>query len=189
MIDEPDNDDITSTDPMDQVQPGVAEALGMAIPDMENQPEEDILSQNMVVVEPHEIITVENSDLPDMTDIAVKGAEGEKQLEELIVRGLVAFKSAFDEVAKTEPKYRGRMLEVSGALYGQVLEAIKHKNELQLKKAKARMDQANFTLKKATPAPDASGNPRTVTNNNIILNGDREALRKFIESQMNSPQT
>lgn len=181
--------DITSDNPMDQVQPGVAEALGMAIPDMETQPEEDILTKNMVVIEPHEIVTVENSDLPDMTDIAVKGAEGEKQLEELIVRGLVAVKSAFEDVPTTEPKYRGRMLEVAGVLFGQTLEAIKHKNELQLKKTKSRMEQANFTLKKATPAPDATGNARTVTNNNIILNGDREALRRFIESQINTPET
>jgi len=151
----------------------VAEALGMAIPE-EDQPT-DILSQNLVVVEPHEIVSVDNPELPDLTDVEKTRVEALKQLEELIVRGMVAVKDAFADVPDTEPKYRGRMLEVVSGLFGQVGDLVKFKNELALKTKKSRMEEMNFSKKKSGGGAEG-GTAKSVTN---FFVGNREELLKM----------
>lgn len=118
----------------------IAEALDMELP--EEIPLED--SAPMVVVEPHELAVVDNPDLPDMTDLDIKSVEADKQLEILIQRGMGMFTDLYKELPDIEPKYRARHLEVTAQMMGTTLDAIRHKSEHQLKRKKARLEEANF---------------------------------------------
>ena len=87
-----------------RLNPNIAIALDMDLPD-EIAVEE---SAPMVIVEPHEIVTVPNEDLPDMTDLEVKVVQGEKQLEQIITKGMGMFTELYDELSGIDPKYRNR---------------------------------------------------------------------------------
>ena len=126
-----------------RLNPNIAKALDMELP--EESPVED--SAPIVVVEPHEIVTIANPELPDMTDIETKVVQGEKQLEMLITKGMGMFTELYDELAAIDPKYRNRHLEVTALVMGNTLDAIKHKTDLQLKRKKQRMEEANFGKK------------------------------------------
>lgn len=123
-----------------RLNPNIAKALDMELP--EEPPVED--SAPLVVVEPHEIITLENPNLPDMSDIETKTLEGEKQLELLIERGMGMFSELYEELPEIDPKYRNRHLEITALIMGNTLDAIKHKTEYQIKRKKARLEEAGF---------------------------------------------
>lgn len=167
----------------------VAEVLGMAIPDEDKQSEADMLSSELVLVAPHEIMEVPNQELPPLNDIATKMAEGERQLEELINHGLRAFKGAWAEVDQIDPKYRGRYLEVLGSLYGNVTAAITHKTDLQLKKADQRLKQAAFVKNKPSAAGAKPMEGAKNVTNNVILTGTREEILNMVSATMVDIQT
>ncbi len=123
-----------------RLNPNIAIALDMELPD--EAPIED--SAPMVVVEPHEIITVANSDLPDMSDIETRNVQGEKQLEQIISKGMGMFTELYDELKGVDPKYRNRHLETTALIMGHTLDAIKHKTGHQLKRKTQRMEEAGF---------------------------------------------
>lgn len=150
----------------------VAELLDMAVPETEPENENDVIGE-IVPVEPHEVISVVNPDLPNMSDIDYKLVEGEKQLEELIVRGMKAFKDSFEQVENIEPKFRGRFLEVVTTLYVATLEAVKHKNTLQIDKSNMRLKQAGFAKK--TARNDQSGGTT-----NVFFTGTIDELKKMV---------
>ena len=60
----------------------VAEALGMALPP------EDSISLVSNVIQPHEIVQVDNPELPTLVDLEQKIVEADRQREELILADL-----------------------------------------------------------------------------------------------------
>jgi hypothetical protein len=123
-----------------RLNPNIATALDMELP-----PEEPVeASAPLVIVEPHEIVTVANDDLPDMSDLEVKTIQGEKQLEQVISAGMGMFKELYEELGGIDPKYRNRHLETTALIMGHTLDAIKHKTGHQMKRKKQRMEEASF---------------------------------------------
>lgn len=123
-----------------RLNPNIAKALDMDLPD--EDPIEE--SAPVVVVEPHEIVLVANEDLPDMTDLEVKVVQGEKQLEQIITKGMGMFTELYDELPGIDPKYRNRHLETTALVMGHTLDAIKHKTGYQLKRKTQRLEEADF---------------------------------------------
>lgn len=150
-----------------RLNPNIAKALDMDLP--EEPPVED--SAPVISVEPHELITLDNPDLPDMADIETKALEGEKQLEVLIEKGTGMFCELYDELPEIDPKYRNRHLEITALIMGNTLDAIKHKTEFQLKRKKQRMEEAKF-------GAGDGGSGSTQINN---FYGSREDILKMIE--------
>lgn len=120
----------------------IAEALDMQIPE-DDQDE----IRALITVEPHELVPVDNDDLPSMTDIDKSILEGEKQLESLIQTGMDWVKEMRDTMVDVDPKYRNRHIEIASAIYTATLDAVRHKTEHNLKKKKSRMDEAKFSGK------------------------------------------
>lgn len=144
----------------------IAETLGMEVPE---EVQED---HSLVEVAPHEMpVPVENPNLPDMTDTDHRMAEGEAQLEKLIKAGMNTFTDLDEKRHEIEPKYLSRHIETSSQMFGMTLDAIKHKTELQIKKKKARLEEAEFT-------GPGDGGPNT--QNNIFV-GSREDLMNLLE--------
>lgn len=135
----------------------IAEALDMQLPEEED---DESSSSNMVVVEPHELALtkVDNPDLPDMSDIERRLIEGEKELDEVIQTGMNMVRDLFSEMSAIDPKYRNRHMEVVSMIYGNTINALKQKTDLQVAKKKQRMDEANFRL-------DKESGPKNVTAN------------------------
>lgn len=155
----------------------IAESLGMEIPEeneIANRVEE---IKALTAVAPHEVIVVDNPDLPSLTDIETKLAEGEKQLEEVIVNGLAQMKKMFDNAEEASPDKVARYLEVAQMMMAQTLTAITHKNKLQLEKKKARLQEHNY-------APDKkSGSGGGTVTNNLFVGSREEALEMLAKSQ------
>lgn len=137
-----------------------------AILGMDEVPEE-VTAKEVTVVEPHEIVKVDNTDLPDMHDIDRKQLQAEKQLEEVIEFSLGYQRQLFDQVENVEPKYRSRYVEVANGTMGLALDAIKTKIKTQENRRKQRLDEAEFQR----PNGGGSGD----TNNNFFF-GSREDL-------------
>lgn len=125
----------------DKINPNFADILDMDMP--EGEPTDDL----PIAVDAHEIQIVENPDLPDMTDIDSRLLEGEKQLEIVISAGINMTREMYEELAKVEPKYRNRHMEVTSLVMSNTLDAIKHKTETQLKKKEMRMKEKAYTGK------------------------------------------
>jgi hypothetical protein len=123
-----------------RLNPNIAKALDMEMP--EEEAIED--SAPLVTVEPHELVTVENENLPNLVDIEVKTLEGEKQLEQIIAKGMGMFSELYDELPGVDPKYRNRHLEVTALIMGHALDAVKMKMEYQIKRKKQRLEEAEF---------------------------------------------
>ena len=148
-----------------RLNPNIAKALDMELP--EEQPVEE--SAPLVCVEPHELITLDNPDLPDLSDIETKTLEGEKQLEMLIERGMGMFTELYEELPEIEPRYRARHLEITALIMGNTLDAIKHKTKYQIDRRKQRLDEAGF---------GKSGNTKIETAN---FYGSREEIMDLID--------
>jgi len=116
----------------------IADALDMTIPEVEEQ------SGDMVIVEPHELVKVDNDLLPPMDDIDMSMATAEKQLDVVIQDGMDSLKEQSKETISIEPKYRNRHLEVVSLTRRDVFDAIKQKMEFQLKKRKQRMVEQDY---------------------------------------------
>lgn len=156
-----------------KINPNFADVLDMDMP--EETPGEH---QPMITVDAHEITIVDNPDLPDMTDIDSRLLEGEKQLEIVISAGINMTKEMYEELAKVEPKYRNRHMEVTSLVMSNTLDAIKHKTELQMKKKEMRMKEKSFGGK------ENSGKGGGDTTNNFF--GTREDMLKFIRDAKKS---
>jgi len=123
-----------------RLNPNIATALDMELP-----PEAPVeTSAPLVTVAPHEIVTVVNDDLPDMSDLESKTIQGEKQLEQVISAGMGLFTELYEELPGIDPKYRNRHLETTALIMGHTLDAIKHKTGHQMKRKKQRMEEASF---------------------------------------------
>lgn len=145
------------------INPKIAEALDMEVP------EEEETNTALVVVEPHEVVTVDNPELPDMRDIDIRQLEGEKQLED-VIRSLLGYVEELREDYKTiDPKFRNRHIENTNTALSIVIDALKHKTDFQLKKKDMRMKEKGFK-------PNKAGGDTT---NNLFV-GDRETLLKMI---------
>lgn len=153
-----------------RLNPNIAKALDMELP--ENEPVED--SSPVIEVLPHEVVVVDNEELPEMSDIEHTMIEGQKQLEELIGKGMGMFSELYEELPEIEPKYRNRHLEITALIMGNTLDAIKHKTDLQIKRKDQRLKEASFR----TPGESNSGN---VTNNFF---GSREDLMELINGNV-----
>ena len=129
-----------------RLNPNIAKALDMDLPD--DAPVEG--SAPIMVVEPHEVVAVQNDDLPDMTDLEVKMVGGEKQLEQIITRGMGMFSELYNELPSIDPKYRNRHLETTALIMGHTLDAVKHKTGHQLKRKEQRMKEAEFGAKESS---------------------------------------
>lgn len=150
----------------------IAKALDMELPsDVKNYSSE---VRDLTRVAPHEIISLDNPDLPDMTDIDIRLAEGEKQLEEIIVHGLAMMNEMFEKAEDVEPSKKARYLEVAQMMMAQTLSATIHKTKLQLEKKKMRMVEAGW----APAGKDPGGN----TTNNVFV-GSREDMIKMLRQQ------
>ena len=144
----------------------IAETLGMEVPD---EPQED---HSLVEIAPHEMpVPVENPNLPDMKDTDHRMAEGEAQLEKLISSGMNTFTDLDEKRHDIDPKYLSRHIETSAQMFGLTLDAIKHKTELQIKKKKARLEEAEFK---------GVGESGSGTQNNFFV-GSREELMNLLE--------
>lgn len=144
----------------------IANALDMEIPDEESVEH----SAPLISIEPHEIIRVDNSELPDLTDIEYRLIEGEKQLDDFIGHGMGMFKELYKDSTDVSPDKRNRHLEVATMVMSTTLDAIKHKTDLQLKKKKQRMDEKAYN--------GGSTSPQTV---NANFFGSREDIMKMYE--------
>jgi len=140
----------------------MAAILGMDVPD------DEVLVQEIVPVEPHELIMVDNPDLPPMYDIDRKLLQAEKQLEEVIQFTLGYQKTLFSEVASVDPKYRSRYVEVANGTLGIALDAIKVKIKTQENHRKQRLEEAEF-ISPRTNKKAGEG----VTNNFFVGRVDR----------------
>lgn len=139
----------------------MADILGMDTPEDENSGGE------IVTVEPHEIVRVDNPDLPQLHDVDRKQLQAEKQLEEVINFSLGYQQNLFDEVSTVEPKYRSRYVEVANGTLGIALDAIKTKLKTQENRRKQRLEEAEFQK----PTNQNTGE----TTNNFFF-GSREEL-------------
>lgn len=149
----------------------IADALDMRLP--EGVDADDYNS--IVSVEPHELSKIDNPDLPDMTDTDMSIAEGEKQLEELISKGMTMINSLYEELPEIEPKFRNRHMEITSILYQGTLSAISTKLDTQMKKKKHRLEEANF--RKNGSSKDGSGASKTVNN----FFGSREEIIRMMD--------
>lgn len=150
----------------------IAEALDIELPEEDNPQSRE----PMVLVEPHELTVIDNPELPDMTDTERNILEGEKQLEMVIEKGMDMWDELHSDLPNLEPKLRNRHVENMTGLLGQVLDAIKHKTDLQMKKKDVRMKEADFTKKNRNNAEGGAGG----TTNNIFV-GSREELLKALK--------
>jgi len=116
----------------------IANALDMDIPEVEES------SGDIVIVEPHELVKVDNDQLPAMDDIDMSMATAEKQLDLVIQDGMDSLNEQSKETINIEPKYRNRHLEVVSLTRRDVFDAIKQKMEFQLKKRKQRMTEQEY---------------------------------------------
>lgn len=145
----------------------IAEALDMELP-----PEEEIKIVP-VRVEPHELpVPIGNPNLPSMIDIDVRLLEGEKQLEELIQRATIMLMDQYEQVIEIDPQYRNRHMEIASMFMSTIVDAVKHKTDLQLKKKEQRMKEAKFS----TEGSDTG--PKTF---NATFVGTREELRQMLK--------
>jgi len=154
----------------------IAESLGIALP-----PEEPNSLKLPVVVEPSEIVRVDNPALPDMTDIDKRMLEGEKQLETIITVSLDAVAEAQEIIPTVEPKLRGRFVEAANVSLGLALEAVRTKISTQKDKKEMRLKEAEFEGKKGKSSGPQAGN----TTNNIIFTGSQPEMLDYI---MNKPK-
>lgn len=153
----------------------IAESLGMEIPDDDTDDNLEEIKA-LTAVKPHEIVIVDNPDLPSLSDIEQKLAEGEKQLEEVIVNGLAQMKKMFDNAETASPDKVARYLEVAQMMMAQTLSAITHKNKLQLDKKKARLSEHSYK-----PDNKASGGGHTT--NNLFIGSREEAMEMLKKSR------
>jgi len=137
----------------------MASILGMDIPEE--------TATEIVEIQPHEIVTIDNDDLPSMKDIDRKQLQGEHELQRVIDFSLGYQENLFDDIGSIEPKYRSRNIEVANATLGIALEAIKVKLKTQDDKKKMRLKEAEFVA----PTKRGAGD----TNNNFYF-GSREDL-------------
>lgn len=145
----------------------IAESLDMELP-----PEEEIKTLP-VRVEPHELpVAIINPDLPSMVDIDVRLLEGEKQLEELIQRATDMLMDQYEKVTEIDPQFRNRHMEIASMFMSTIVDAVKHKTDLQLKKKEQRMKEAKFSTE------GIESGPRTI---NATFIGTREELRKMLD--------
>ena len=150
----------------------IAESLGMEIP-QDDEPDTDL-----IVVEPHEIVSVDNPELPPMHDIERRSIEGEKQLEMVINESFKLFKLLEEGMTAVEPKYRNRHIEVLATVLRNGLAAIKHKNDLQLEKKKMRLKEADFIRKRREA--QQGGITSTVIEQQNVFVGNREDVLKSL---------
>lgn len=154
----------------------IAESLGIALP------EENVNPLKLpVVVEPSEIVRVDNPSLPDMSDIDKRMLEGEKQLETIITVSLDAVAEAQEIIPQMEPKLRGRFVEAANVSLGLALEAVRTKIATQKDKKEMRLKEAEFEGKKGKGGSGPTGN----TTNNIIFTGSQPEMLDYI---MNKPK-
>jgi len=138
----------------------MASILGMDIPEE--------TATEIVEIPPHEIVTVDNDNLPPMKDIDRKQLQGEYELQKVIDFSLGYQETLFDEIGSIEPKYRSRNIEVANATLGIALDAIKVKLKTQDDKKKMRLKEAEFV------APNKKSDIGDTTNNFYF--GSREDL-------------
>jgi hypothetical protein len=137
----------------------MAAILGMELPD---EPATEIIE-----IAPHEIVVIDNPDLPPMRDIDRKQLQGEHELQRVIDFSLGYQETLFNEIGTIEPKYRSRNIEVANATMSIALDAIKTKLKTQDDKKKMRLKEASFVSPDSNNAGD--------TNNNFFF-GSREDL-------------
>ena len=147
----------------------IADTLDMDIPE-----DGETKLPSTVSVEPHEIMILENPNLPDMQDIDHRLLEGEKELDLVIKKTLAVADDMYEDAPNIDPRNRNRFMEIAAQFYGQSLDAIKHKTDLQLKKKQTRLKEAGFEGVKDSAA---GGNV-----NNFVFSGDREDFLAAIES-------
>lgn len=140
----------------------MAAILGMDIP-------EEVETTEVTIVEPHELVQIDNPDLPPMHDVDRKQLQAEKQLEEVIEFSLGYQRTLFDNAEAVEPKYRSRYVEVANGTMSLALDAIKTKIKTQENRRKQRLDEAEFQR----PQGGGAG----ATENNFYF-GSREDLIK-----------
>ena len=139
----------------------MAAILGMDIP------EEAMIAREMITVEPHEIVLVDNPNLPPLHDIERRQLQAEKQLEEVIAFSLGYQRTMFSEVSTIEPKYRSRYIEVANGTLSLALEAIRTKLKTQDDRRKRRLEEAEF---------QGGGGQGSGTGTNNFFFGSREDL-------------
>lgn len=154
-----------------KINKNIAEALDMKIPEDADSDE----FQNLVHVEPHDLSKVDNPDLPDMTDTDIAIAEGEKQLEDLINKGMTMVNDLYEELPEIEPKFKNRHMEITSILYQGTLSAISTKLDTQMKKKKQRLEEANF--KKTGGTKNGTGEAKTINQ----FFGSREEIIRMLD--------
>lgn len=142
------------------INPKIATILGMEIP-------EEVADNNeVIVVEPHEIVSIDNKSLPPMHDLERKALQAEKELQMIIDSALGYQKELFEEATSVEPRLRNRYIEVANGTMNTALDAIKAKMKSIEDRRKGRLKEAEFTR------PNESSNGST---NNFFI-GSREEL-------------
>ncbi len=115
-------------------------------------------------IHPSELVIVDNPNLPEMEDIETSLIEGERQLETLIQNGFDMFKALSEERSTIQPNYRNSHLERLIMIFQSTADVVKYKTELQLKKKKARLDDAKFPGRPGSKQESEDGTPAPVTN-------------------------
>lgn len=148
----------------------IAGILGMDVPE-----EDDMECREVIPVAPHEIVSVDNPDLPPMHDVDRKQLQAEKQLEEIIEFSLGYQKRMFAEVDSVEPKFRSRYVEVANATLGLALDAVKVKITTQENRRKDRLKEAEF---------QRPGQRKEASMTNNFFFGNREELINALENTL-----
>jgi len=156
-----------------RLNPKIADALDMDMPE-ETSVEDSALP---VVVEPHEIVRVDNEDVPDMSDLEVRLLENQKRMDDLVAKGMGMVSELYKELPTIEPKYRNRHLEIMTMLMGETRTAIEHMNNLQVKRKEVRLKEAAFGKGK-------TGETKIGTAN---FYGTREEVLRMIQGAEEAP--
>lgn len=149
----------------------IAKALDMKIPDKRSVLVDADLEQGTEV----EVIPAADAVQDDVEVSEVKRAN--KELERISKQSAAAGIDLLDEASNTDPKFKGRLMEVAANLLSTSVSAIKQRQDASLKLIE-RND------KRSAPGGGGGG----VTNNNLIVS-DRNELMKLIKSMKTEGQT
>lgn len=136
-------------------------ALGVDLPEVA---EEESTFPVPAPIDPSDIVLVDNPNLPEMEDIETNMVEGERQLETLIQNGFEMFRQMSEENSSIQPNYRNSHLEKLIMIFQATADVVKYKTELQLKKKKARLDDAKFPGRPTGSQTETIAGPGQVTN-------------------------
>ena len=155
---------MTTDNKINKIHQKVASALGMAMVEPEETDEELV-----PVPESTELTTVDNPDLPDMTDEMTRLEHAQRQTDFLLDQALPVVEHCLAKSLTMPPIYLGRAIEANAKLLEAVGKLAELKEHTSMKMMELKMKMAVFSRNKESPST-------TITNSTVYLN--REELMR-----------